>query len=115
MTINEFNKKYYFHDSILDKIEYEHKKLKMYCTFCDFMQKAHNENDYTNSDIIVVFNNASYEITDNFHVEASEFIEQELRNNTISFFMGKDFNNNYGYLKIQAESVDVIKIRSYNL
>ena len=62
MTFLELNEKYYFHDSVLEKIEYINNDLKLYCCFCDFMQKDYKNGSHTNSDIIVVFHNAVYEI-----------------------------------------------------
>ena len=40
MTITEFAKKYYLHDSTIDKIEYdaENKKLTLKIDFCFWMQ-----------------------------------------------------------------------------
>lgn len=43
LTLNELNQGYYFHDSILNRIEYAHKELKMYCTFCEFLQEDYDE------------------------------------------------------------------------
>lgn len=114
MTLNELYQGYYFHDSILDRIEYNSKELRMYCTFCEFLQKNDQKGEYTNSDMIVVFHNASYTITDGLPIEDSSFLTQELQDRTILFFM-ESVCNEYGYLKVKAESVDVIKVRSYDL
>lgn len=115
MTLNELNQGYYFHDSILNRIEYAHKELKMYCTFCEFLQEDYDESEYANSDIIVVFHNASYTITDCSLIENSSFLTQELQDKTISFFLIKNMGNEYSHLIVKAESVDVIKVRYYNL
>lgn len=114
MTLNEFHQSYYFHDSILNRIEYVRKELKMYCTFCEFLQKDYVKSEYTNSDILVVFHDASYTITDRLPIEDSSFLTQELQDKTISFFM-ENTCNAYGHFTVKAESVDVIKVRSYNL
>lgn len=114
MTIKKLNQEYYFHDSILERIEYQHKELKMYCTFCDFMQSGYDKSEYANSDIVVVFYHASYEITDGFRIESSSFLNQELHDSKIVFFM-ENASNEFGHLIIKADSVEVIKIRSYNL
>lgn len=114
LTLSELERRYYFHDSILNRIEYTHKELKMYCTFCEFMQEAYDESEYANSDVIVVFHNASYTITDCLLIEDSRFCTQKLQDGAISFFI-EDIRNEYGHLIIKAESADVIKVRSYNL
>lgn len=114
MTLNEFYQGYYFHDSTLNRIEYSNRELKMYCTFCEFLQKDYNKSDYTNSDIIVVFHNASYKIPDGLLIEGSGFITQKLQDKTTLFYM-ESICNEYGYLEVVAESVDIIKVRSYNL
>ena len=114
MTLNELNKKYYFHDSVLNRIEYNSKELKLYCEFCEFLQKDYDENNYTNSDIIVVFHNASYSIADGFPIEDSSFLNQKLLDNSIIFSL-ESTSMEYGNLVIKAESVDMIKVQSYNL
>ncbi|MCM1050119.1 MAG: hypothetical protein NC433_17025 [Clostridiales bacterium] len=86
----------------------------MYCTFCEFLQKDYNESDYANSDIIVIFHNASYKIPDGLLIEGSGFITQKLQDKTTLFYM-ESICNEYGYLEVVAESIDIIKVRSYNL
>ena len=68
MTLSEFNDQYFFHDSILNKLEYSDGELRLFCEFCDFMQENYDDKDDANSDIIVVFQNAEYKF--NKYMEA---------------------------------------------
>ena len=47
MTIEELNKKYYFHDSCITKIEYDPslKTLCFYMDFCNWAQADYKESD----------------------------------------------------------------------
>ena len=114
MTLSYFNNHYYFHDSILDKIEYSDGELKLYCEFCDFMQDDYDDKDDTNSDIIVIFHNAEYKTNGNWQICNSEFLDQTIRNDYIVFFM-ESSPDEYGELLINASAVDVIVVRTYNL
>jgi len=114
MTISEFNDNYCFHDSILDKLEYSDGELKLYCEFCDFMQDKYDSKDDTNSDIIVVFHNAEYQISGKWQICGAGFLDQRIENNSIIFFM-ESSTDEFGELLIKANSVDVFKVRTYNL
>lgn len=72
MTLLELNKSYYFHDSVLEKIEYINNDLKLYCQFCNFMQTNYDDNDDTNSDILVVFHNAVFETDGDWDINEAE-------------------------------------------
>ena len=114
MTLSELNDRYYFHDSILDKLEYSDGELKIYCEFYDFMQDNYDDRDNANSDIIVVFHNAEYKTNGKWQICNSEFLDQRIENDSIVFFM-ESSPYECGKLLIKAESVEVIKIRTYNL
>ena len=114
MTLSELNDQYYFHDSILDKIEYSDGELKLYCEFCDFMQDNYDDKDDSNSDIIVIFHNAEYKTNGNWQLCKSEFIGQTIKNDSIVFFM-ESSPYECGELLINAGSAEVIIVRTYNL
>ncbi len=114
MTLSEFDDNYYFHDSILDKLEYSDGELRLYCEFCDFMQDNYDDKDDANSDIIVVFHHAEYQISGNWQIYEASFLDQRVENNSIIFFM-EGSTDEFGELLIKANSVDVFKVRTYNL
>lgn len=114
MTLLELHNNYYFHDSVLVKLEYYNNEVKLHCQFCDFMQADYDDKDDTNSDIIVVFHNAAYKINGNFEIVDAGFLNQRIENDTIIFFM-ESSPDEFGELIIKASSVEVIKVRTYNL
>lgn len=114
MTLLELNNNYYFHDSVLEKIEYSNNELKLYCQFCDFMQENYNDKDDANSDIIVVFHNAAYKTRGNWQVCGSNFLGQRIENDSIIFFMEYS-PYEVGELIIKSDFAEIIKIRTYNL
>ncbi len=113
MTLLELNENYYFHDSVLEKIEFINNDLKLHCQFCNFMQENYNNEDDANSDIIVVFHNAVYAMDGDWENEAS-FLNQRIQDDSIVFFM-ESSPVKFGNLIINADSVDVIMLSSYNL
>ena len=114
MTISEFSAQYYFHDSVLENLNFYDDKLKMRCTFCNFMQKNYQNNQFSNSEILVIFYHASYKITGEIAVNNAVFLNQKTRENKIDFFLESN-NGEYGNLSVKAELVEVIRLRSYNL
>lgn len=114
MTLSELNDRYYFHDSILDKLEYFDGELKIYCEFCDFIQDNYDNRDDANSDIIVVFHSAEYKTNGKWQICDSEFLDQKIENDSIVFFM-ESSPYECGELLIKADSVEVFKVRTYNL
>lgn len=114
MTLSELYNNYYFHDSVLDKLEYHDNEVKLYCQFCDFMQEDYNDKDDPNSDIIAVFHNAAYKINGNWEISGAGFLNQRIEDNSIIFFM-ESSSDQFGELIITASCVEVIKVRTYNL
>ncbi len=114
MTLTEFNDKYYFHDSVIDKLEYQSGTLTIYCQFCDFMQADYKDTDYSNSDIIITFHNAKYTLTSYFQIVDAEIINQIVIGNKMKLFL-ENYSNQCGELEITAEYIEVKKLRSYNL
>ncbi len=113
MTLLEFDRNYYFHDSVLEKIEYMNNELKLYCGFCDFLQKNYEEGNDANSDIIVVFHDAAYEINGDLEPDAG-FLSQKIQDGSIEFFMESGAGK-FANLMIRADSVEVIILNTYNL
>ena len=114
MTLSELNNDFYFHDSVLEKIEYKNRELKMHCQFCEFMQANYQDQDNTKSDIIVVFHNAVYETRGNWRINGAGFLNQVLQNGTFVFHM-ESSQGEFGSLMIKADSVEIIKLCSYIL
>lgn len=114
MTLTEFEKQYRFHDSILEKLTIAGNQVRMRCAFCDFMQENYHDGRFSNSDIVITFYRASCEIEGAFPVSGSVFLNQELNGNRIDFFMLSD-NGECGTIGVEAESVEMEKLRSYNL
>jgi hypothetical protein len=114
MNLNEFNEKYYLHDSVIDKIEYQSNTLTIYCQFCEFMQDDYKESDFANSDIIITFHNSTYSLTPDFQIEDAGIIDHSVSESTITLRL-ENFPDQYGELKISADIVEVRKLRYYNL
>lgn len=114
MTLLELYNNYYFHDSVLEKLECHDNEIRLYCQFCDFMQANYNDIDDSNSDIIVVFHNAVYNTNGNWEISDAGFLNQRIEDNSIIFFM-ESFPDKLGELIIKASSVEIIKVRTYNL
>lgn len=87
MTLLELNENYYFHDSVLEKIEYINNDLKLYCRFCDFMQEKYDDKDDANSDIMVVFHSAVFEMDGDWKINEASFLNQRIQDDSIFFFM----------------------------
>lgn len=104
MTLLELYNNYYFHDN----------EVRLYCRFCDFMQSNYDDKDDSNSNIIVVFHNTVYKTNGNWEINEAGFINQRIEDNSIIFFM-ESFTDKVGELIIKASSVEITKVRTYNL
>lgn len=114
MTLEELDKNYWFHDSILEKIEHKGHEVILYCTFCEFMQSDYEDSQFANSDMTVTFHGASYEAKNGSCIEGACFLNQKSYEGSIVFYM-EDISHKYGELCITADSVDVVKTRFYDL
>lgn len=114
MTLLNLHKNYNFHDSVLDRIEYADGELMLYIGFCDFMQESYNTSDDKNSDMIVTFHNAEYRLDGGFETDGAGFLTQSIEEDHIVFFM-ESSPEKCGSFIIKADSVDVVKTRTYNL
>ena len=114
MTLAEFNEKFYLHDSVIDRIEYQSDTLTVYCGFCEFMQEDYKDSDYANSDIIIIVHNATFTLTPDFQIEDAGILDHTVSENMITLHL-ENYPDQYGELKIIADSVEVKKLRYYNL
>ena len=115
MSISELFENYYFHDSSFLNMEYspESKLLKLYCQFCDFMQKDYRDCEPTNSEILILFRNASF--SGEFFQE-SEILTQKLTDNhTICFFLADETHSDFSEFSVSADDVQIQVIRKYCL
>lgn len=120
MTITEFAKKYYLHDSSIDKVEFdaENKKLTLTIDFCFWMQLWYEQGKPENGYIAVTFENVSF-----FEYEQHEFsnilenLDTEIRTAEIDEngaleilmweYLKKIDDDIYPILKVKAENVTV--------
>lgn len=120
MTITEFAKKYYLHDSSIDKVEFdaENKKLTLTIDFCFWMQLWYEQGKPENGYIAVTFENVSF-----FEYEQHEFsnilenLDTEIdhieidENGALEILMWeylkKIDDDIYSILKVKAENVTV--------
>ncbi len=120
MTITEFAKKYYLHDSSIDKIEYdaENKKLTLTIDFCFWMQLWYEQGKPENGYIAVTFENVSfYEYEDHEITAVLENLDTEIRTAEIDEngaleilmweYLKKIDDDIYPILKVKAENVTV--------
>ncbi len=114
MTISEFNDRYYLHDSVIDKIEYQSNILTIYCEFCEFMQEDYKDSDYANSDIIIIFHNATFSLTQGFQIANAGVLDHSVSDNMITLML-ENYPDQYGELKITGDNIEVKKLRYYNL
>ena len=122
LTIAEFAKKYYLHDSTIEKIEYsaENKTLKLEIDFCFLMQIWYDKNtpengliavnfetvsmfEYENHEFNSILENLDTEI-DHTEITTNEVLEIYIREYPLS---GKD---KFWWIRIKAENVTVEEI-----
>ena len=120
MTITEFAKKYYLHDSSIDKVEFdaENKKLTLTIDFCFWMQLWYEQGKPENGYIAVTFENVSfYEYEDHEITAVLENLDTEIRTAEIDEngalkilmweYLKKIDDDIYPILKVKAENVTV--------
>ena len=130
LTLQEFRKKYYLHDSSIEKINFDadNKIITMKIEFCFWMQNWYDKTTPKNGLIAVTFENVSrFEYDDNI---ADRIFSNELDNEIIkaepdangclNFFSveyayNSDSDDIYWQLKIQAANVEVEELERYNL
>lgn len=129
MTLQEFRRKYYLHDSSIEKIEYDADKkvLTMKIEFCFWMQNWYDKTTPKNGLIAVTFEDVSiFEYDDDIADKIfSDELDSEIRDaeldadgNLEFFSVEYDYNSDddiYWLLKIKAANVEVTELERYNL
>ena len=130
MTLTELREKYYFHDSSLEKIEYDAagKTLALTIEFCFWMQNWYDKTTPTNGVIRLTFEGVSlFEYDDTIADRIfSDELDSEIRDaeldgdGCLSFFSveyayDSDCDDIYWQLKIKADNVEVEELERYNL
>ena len=125
LTIEEFAKKYYFHDSAIEKIGYsaENKTLKLEIDFCFWMQIWYDKNTSENGLIAVNFENVSmFEYENHEFINILENLDTEidhikiLTDGTLEIYI-REYSifseDKFWWIKIKAENVTVEEISRY--
>ena len=131
MTLYELREKYYFHDSSIQKVDFDADKkvLTLEIEFCFWWQPWYNKSEPTNGLIRLTFEDVSlFEYDDDiadrifFDELDSEILKGELdaEGNLVFFSVETpDFSDDdediYWLLKINAANVEVEELERYNL
>ncbi len=129
MTLQEFIRQYYLHDSSIEKIEYdaENKTLTLTIEFCFWMQLWYDKTTPKNGLIAVTFEDVSlFEYDDDIADRIFSDIDSEIReaeldaNGNLEFFSveynyDSDSDDIYWLLKIKAANVEVTELERYDL
>ena len=131
MTLYELREKYYFHDSNIEKVDFDADKkiLTLEIEFCFWWQPWHEKNKPSNGLIRLTFEEVSLfeyddDIADRIFSDEldSEILKGELdEEGNLVFFSVEtpDFSNDdediYWQLKINAANVEVEELERYNL
>ena len=121
MTVAEFEKRYYLHDSSIDKIDYDddNQKLTLTIDFCFWMQDWYEETLPKNALITVTFENVSrytyedYDPSKLFGDFTPEILQTEVDADgtliiyTFEFVRYEPGEDLYPVMKINADSVTV--------
>ena len=91
----------------------ESKILKLYCQFCDFMQKDYQECQPTNSDILILFRNASF--SGQFFQDCEILSQKLIDDNTICFFLANENHSDFSEFSVSADDVQMRVNMKYNL
>ncbi|MDO4941132.1 MAG: hypothetical protein Q4E33_05530 [Erysipelotrichaceae bacterium] len=114
MKINEFYKNYEFHDSLINNIKFNQEKgtLSINIELCNYEQKYYKEGDDEIIIIDVIFKGCKSYDSLVGELDAYSILDTVLNNdNQITFNVLDDFNDNYYELHIQADSVEVLKVK----
>lgn len=111
MKMIDFFNNYEFHDSLLNKIDFnkEKKTLSMNIELCNYEQKNYKEDDEETSIVDVVFSGCeSYDgLSGNLNTHS--ILETVLNSdNQITFNVMDDLTNDYYELVVQANTVNVL-------
>ena len=128
LTLAEFAKKYYLHDSSIEKINFDEKNkiLTLTIEFCFWMQNWYKNDEPTNGKISVTFENVSlfeYEqhdfnnILENLDTEvcSTEFDDDGALEILIREYVDYPLQMYFWLIKINADNVEVTELERYNL
>ena len=130
MTLYELREKYYFHDSSIQKVDFDADKkvLTLEIEFCFWWQPWYNKSEPTNGLIRLTFEDVSlFEYDDDIAARIFSDIDSEILKGELDeignlvFFSVEtpDFSNDdediYWLLKINAANVEVEELERYNL
>ena len=119
MNIKEFDEKYYFHDSLIDKISYDENKreLTFVFDFCFWAQQGYKKEEKENGMLKVVFNGVeSYDgPVGNDMSNWWSVLDGDIKDGKYHFFIEdvrKDvIDSEYFDIYINAENVEVEDLR----
>lgn len=129
MTLQEFRRQYYLHDSNIEKIDFDADKkvLTLKIEFCFWMQLWYDKTTPKNGLIAVTFEDVStFEYDDDIADRIFSDLDSEIRdaeldaNGNLEFFSveyayNSDSEDIYWLLKIKAANVEVTELERYNL
>ena len=129
MTLQEFRRQYYLHDSSIEKIDFdaENKTLTLTIEFCFWMQLWYDKTTPKNGLIAVTFENVShysyegYDPSKLFNDCEPEILQTEIADDgtlviyTFEFVRYEPGEDLYPIMKIHADNVEVEEIERYNL
>lgn len=111
MTIKELFENYEFHDSLINKIEFNKEKrtLSMNIELCNYEQRNYKESDDETSIVDFIFEGCDTYNDLVGELDAYSILETVLNSdNQITFNVMDDFSNEYYELHISAKKVEVI-------
>ena len=129
MTIQEFEEKYYLHESNIEKVFFDADKkiLMLEIFFCFWMQEWYDKSKPSNGSIRVTFKNVSYIEYDEHKLKHAltdldiEILDINVDKNntlilgTVDYGMNRGLCDGYYQLKINAANVEVEELERYNL
>lgn len=120
LTLSEFEKKYYLHDSSIEKIIYdeENKNLILEIEFCFWMQNWYSKNEPSNGKISVSFKNVSvFEYHHHDFENILENLDTEVRQTEISderlkiyIYEYNEIEDSFWWIEIKAENIEVTEL-----
>ena len=112
MTLNEFNEKYYLHDSYIQRVEYDlsNRTVTLDMMFSFWMQDFYKEGDAKQGTMKVVFRNVSKYNCDEGNPAAplAGILAAKLKDNELILAIMDDETGICFEMTIAAESVEVV-------
>lgn len=112
MKIEELNEKYYFHDSIVEKILYDEKQqvLEMYLDFCFWAQDEYKESDPETGKVLVRFSGVEEYKGITGESDWWGITDAVFREGIFTVLVDDDYHEKCYQLNIKANSVSFIKL-----